>query len=98
MNSATTTIEFDQTTAAILQVLKEKAAAQGFSLAELLRPLAEATNGVYSEEAKTPFELSSDLIGSIDSSVPDPTSPPKHTAFGQHLLEKHRKQSETFQA
>lgn len=42
----------------------------------------------------TPYELVADLIGSVDSSVPDPASPPIQTAFGQHLLEKHQQQLE----
>lgn len=32
------------------------------------------------------------LIGIIDSSIPDPDSPPIHTPFGQLLIEKFRKQ------
>ena len=32
------------------------------------------------------------LIGMIDSSQPDPASPPRHTEFGRLLVEKFRKQ------
>ena len=46
----------------------------------------------------TPYELAADLIGSVDSSVPDPDSPPIHTDFGQHLLEEHQKQLEKLRA
>ena len=46
----------------------------------------------------TPYELAADLIGSVDSSVPDPASPPIHTAFGQHLLEEHQHHLEKLRA
>lgn len=46
------------------------------------------------ESDVTPYELIADLVGSVDSSIPDPASPPRHTAFGQYLLEKHRRQAE----
>ncbi|HEX9002836.1 MAG TPA: hypothetical protein VGB07_23210 [Blastocatellia bacterium] len=47
MNIQTTTIEVDQSTAAILQTLKAEAEAQGKTLAALLSPLLP-TNGVHS--------------------------------------------------
>lgn len=48
---STTMIEVEQSTAALLQTLKEKASARGLSLDELLQPLAEATFGGQAEEA-----------------------------------------------
>ncbi len=42
----------------------------------------------------TPYELAADVIGSSDSSVVNPASPPIHTAFGQHLLEEHQQHLE----
>ncbi len=48
------------------------------------------------ESDVTPYALIADLVGSVDSSIPDPDSPPRHTAFGQYLLEKHRRQAEGF--
>jgi len=41
----TTTIEVEQSTAALLQTLKEQATAQGLSLDALLRPLTETASG-----------------------------------------------------
>ena len=89
-----TTIEVDQSTAAILQALKYKAAAQGLSLDAILRPLAEGMNGAQTEEIKTPFELVHDLIGSIDSSAPDPdpSAQSRPTLIGGLVAEKLRKQ------
>jgi hypothetical protein len=46
------------------------------------------------QDEKPLAELLEGLTGVVDSSVPDPDSPPRHTDFGQHLLEKHRKQIE----
>ena len=58
MNSQTTTIEVDQSAAAILQALKAKAEAQGVTLTSLLQPLAEEPRGlgekIFSE--RTPAE------------------------------------------
>jgi hypothetical protein len=53
MNTETTTIEVDQSAAAILEALKAKAEAQGVSLAHLLEPLAEE---IGAEPGKTFFE------------------------------------------
>lgn len=56
MSIQTTTIEVDQSTAAILQTLKAEAEAQGKTLAALLSPLLP-TNGVHSfNEIATPEE------------------------------------------
>lgn len=41
MNTQTVTLQVEPSTAALLQVLQEKAAAQGVSLDALLKPLAE---------------------------------------------------------
>ncbi len=51
MNSQTTTIEVDQTAAAILRILKIKAEAQGVSLSSLLLPLAEDSINSYQARA-----------------------------------------------
>lgn len=96
----TVQVEIKSETAAKLQAI---AAALQLSLDGYLEKVAELvplpvtpeTNG-QPAAAKTPFELGQAFIGAIDSSVPDPDSPPIHTAFGQHLLEEHRKQLEKF--
>ncbi len=61
-----------------------------------LVPLPElpATNGQAPAPQLTPYELAAEFIGSVDSSAPDPASPPIHTAFGQHLREEHQRQWE----
>jgi hypothetical protein len=43
-------IEVDQSTATLIELLKERAAAEGTSLDALLRPLVEAGNGMHSDE------------------------------------------------
>jgi hypothetical protein len=53
MNTETTTIEVDHSTAAILEALKAKAEAQGVSLSHLLEPLAEK---IGAKAEKTFFE------------------------------------------
>jgi hypothetical protein len=53
MNTETTTIEVDHSTAVILQALKAKAESQGVSLAHLLESLAEE---IGPEPGKTFFE------------------------------------------
>src|SRR5262249_11468225 len=79
--------------------LQAKAKARGVRLDDLLLPLTEEENGPEeaseSDGGPTPFELAGDLIGSIDSSVPDPDpiAQPRHTAFGAYLVEKHHKET-----
>jgi hypothetical protein len=51
----TTTIEVEQSTAALLQTLKEQADAQGLSLDSLLRPLTEAEFSEQAEETSSPY-------------------------------------------
>ncbi len=99
----TTTLEIDQ---AVLQLLQAQANAQGLSVAALLRKLAEngdgtpaPANGVLASpetEQETIGERleRKGLLGMIDSSQPRPDSPPHHTDFGQHPLEKHEQQLE----
>jgi hypothetical protein len=45
MEPQTVTIELDPSAAAVLRALQEKAEAQGLTLYEILRPLAEEWNG-----------------------------------------------------
>jgi hypothetical protein len=92
MEKQMVSIEVDPTSAILIEALKRKAEEQGKTLDELLRPLAEdinEANGEAETQTLTPFELAGNLFGAIDSSVPDPTSPPRHTAFGAYLIEKH---------
>jgi phytoene dehydrogenase-like protein len=64
MNTETTTIEVDQSTAAILQALKAKAEAQGISLANLLESLAEETEVLMEKTffERTPEERAQALL------------------------------------
>ena len=43
-------------------------------------------------ETRTPFELAQDLIGALDSSVPDPAAHPHDTLMGRLVAEKLRQQ------
>lgn len=91
------TIQIDAVTAAILGVLREKAEARGQTLDSLLRPLVEEKSDNQPNMQERPLaELLEGLIGTVDSSVPDPTSPPHHTEFGRLLTEKFRKQGFKF--
>lgn len=90
------------------QAIIALASARGQSVNDYLRKLLglngerngdlsyDSTTQANVESDVTPYELIADLVGSVDSSIPDPDSPPRHTAFGQYLLEKHRKQAERF--
>ncbi len=83
------------------QAIITLATAQGQSVNDYLRnllglkpePEAELHSGNKNEERPL-AELLNGLTGVVDSSVFDPASPPRPTAFGQHLLEKHKKQIE----
>ncbi len=85
----------------IAQAIRTLASAHGQSVNDYLRNLlglnterrVELGSGEESEE-KPLVELLQGLTGVVDSSVPDPASPPRLTDFGQHLLEKHLKQAE----
>jgi len=69
MNTETTTIEVDHSTAAILQALKAKAEAQGVSLSHLLEPLAEKIEAE-AEKAffeRTPEERAQALLRWVES-------------------------------
>jgi hypothetical protein len=75
MNTETTTIEVDHSTAAILQALKAKADAQGVSLAHLLESLAEETDVVVEKTffERTPEERALALLqwaGSVHITAP----------------------------
>lgn len=59
---STTMIEVEQSTAALLQTLKEQASAQGLSLDALLRPLAEAASSEQAEETSSPHQKENDLV------------------------------------
>lgn len=81
----------------IAQALLTLASASGQSVNDYLRNMlglnAEkraALNLGNENEEKPLAELLEGLTGVVDSSIPDPASPPKRTAFGQHLLEKHQ--------
>ena len=85
----------------IAQAILALASASGQSVNDYLRNMiglnAEKRAGLNpgnGNEEKPLAELLEGLTGVVDSSIPDPASPPKHTAFGQHLLEKHRKHGE----
>lgn len=91
METQTVTIEVAPQLAALLLTLQQRAEAQGKTLDAFLRELVEAREN-RAQTAVTPYELVADLIGAVDSSIPDPTSPPRHTTFGAHLLEKHHQE------
>jgi hypothetical protein len=57
----TKTIEVDSNAAVLLQFLEEKAAAQGLSLEELLRPLAESLPDSPAETSSSPEHNERDL-------------------------------------
>jgi hypothetical protein len=80
----------------IIQALIAQANASGLTVNDYLARLLGLTNGHDGEGPETrtitPYELVEDLIGAVDSSIPDPTAPPRHTAFGAHLAEKHDKE------
>lgn len=59
---STTMIEVEQSTAALLQTLKEKANAQGLSLDALLQPLAEAASGEQAEGAPSAHHNENGLV------------------------------------
>jgi hypothetical protein len=98
---ATATLELDS---AVIQILRTKATAQGLSPEALLRKLLESENGVndhsqtsYAKSEQptlTPYQIAQakGLLGAVDSSVPNPDSPPIDTEFGRHLLAEYEKQ------
>lgn len=97
MNTQMVTIQVDAATAAIIRALQEKADARGLTLDSLLRPLVEEeVNGQQEMNERPLAELLEGLIGVVDSSAPDPSSPPHHTQFGQLLTEEFRKQGLKF--
>lgn len=59
---STTMIEIEQSTAMLLQTLKERATAQGLSLDAMLRPLAEAAFGRQAEETSSPHHKENGLV------------------------------------
>jgi len=89
MSEPTVTIQVDPSTAALLQALKEKAAAQGVSLDTLLRPLIEGENGT---AAAVPFDQIEDLIGVFDSREPFERPARERDAFGRGVIAKLEKQ------
>lgn len=86
----TNTIELTETT---YQVLMEEVRARGITPEEWVRSYLPL-NGHHEESDETWGERLErlGLIGMIDSSQPDPDSPPRHTEFGRLLAEKFRKQ------
>ncbi|HZF39083.1 MAG TPA: hypothetical protein VE715_09685 [Blastocatellia bacterium] len=95
MATETVTIELDRATAAKLQTI---ANALQLSLDEYLSKVAELvaapqTNGQEKTEELTPFELVEDLIGSVDSSLPDDSAAPSHRPpLYYNVVEKLKKQ------
>jgi hypothetical protein len=91
----TVQIEVREETAAKLQSI---ANALQLSLDEYLSRIADLvsisqTNGQEKTEVLTPFELVEDLIGSVDSSLPnDPAAPPHRPPMYHFVAEKLRKQ------
>ena len=104
----TGTLEITGLPLAILQSLAERAHAAGATAEEYARALIEQGLALETEQREAILPLhgqdeESDetagerlerlgLIGMIDSSQPDPDSPPRHTEFGRLLAEKFRKQ------
>jgi len=91
-----TKIEVKEETAMRLQAI---AAGMNIPLSEWLDRIAQvipapAANVQPKEEEFSPYELVEDLIGAVDSSAPDPDpdAKPRHTPFGQLLVEKFRKE------
>jgi hypothetical protein len=63
MEPQTVTVELDPSAAAILRALKEKAEAQGLTLYDILRPLAEGWNGIeISAPEVTPAQKAADFV------------------------------------
>jgi hypothetical protein len=104
MESQTVTIEVAPQLASLLRTLQQRAEEQGKTLYAFLREAikenenaAELALAALSEEngapALTPYELVEDLIGSVDSSLPeDPEAPPHRPAMYYFVAEKLRKQ------
>ncbi len=78
--------------------LKAVAEALQLSLDEYLSRMAELvalpqTSGRETAEGRTPFELVEELIGSVDSSLPDdPSAPPHRPPMYYFVAEKLKKQ------
>jgi hypothetical protein len=89
-------LETIQIAASTAAKLRERAEAQGMTIEEFLREVAGETNGHEGEKALKPtlYELAEDIIGSIDSSVPDPDpdAQPRRTILGQLVAEDLRRQ------
>jgi len=104
MESQTITIEVAPQLAALLLTLQQRAEAQGKTLYAFLREVikenensAELALAAMREEGEaptlTPYELVEDLIGSVDSSLPeDPEAPPHRPEMYYFVAEKLRKQ------
>lgn len=80
----------------IIQALIAQADANGLTVNDYLARLLGLANGYDHEKSEThtltPYELIEDLIGAVDSSLPDPSSPPMHTEFGDYLTGKHMRE------
>ncbi len=94
MSTQTTTIEIDQSAAAILQALKAKAEAQGVSLTHLLQPLAEETNEVLGKAffERTPEERAQALLQWVESR--HITAPPVDEAISRESIYGEREDSQ----
>jgi hypothetical protein len=80
----------------IIQALIALADANGLTINDYLARLLGLPNGRDDSGAETralaPDELVENLIGAVDSSIADPPSLPRHTAFGAYLAEKQDKE------
>lgn len=88
MNTQTVTLQVEPSTATLLQVLREKAAAQGVSLDALLKPLAEEV----AAPTHSSFEQIEGLLGVFDSREPFERPVREHDAFGRGVIAKLEKQ------
>jgi len=93
--SETQTIEISQE---VYKALMAEVELRGMTIEEFLKSfLLQITNQIEQSDKTIGERLErKGLIGSIDSSIPDPSSPPIHSPFGQLLIEKFRKQGLNF--
>jgi hypothetical protein len=93
--TGTQTIQISEAT---YNALMEEIRLRGVTLEEWIRlhiPNGRTEQGDHAEEREESIGERLErkgLVGMIDSSKPDPDSPPTHTPFGQLLIEKYRKQ------
>jgi len=77
METRTITIQVDVSTAALLHALQERADAQGITLDELLRPLAEEAEAHHAgAQQTTPGGTWADVWAELDAMPSDENYPP----------------------